>query len=1138
MFTSERMRKSLRSAMLVLCSLLLAVGTISAQNITVKGTVIDGAGEPVVGAYVLVEGTQVGTMADENGSYSISAPANGRLVFSFMGYRDQIVAINGRAVVDVILVEDATMLADAVVVGFGTQKKENLTGAVTSVNVEEALVARPIADVGRGLQGTAPGLSVVVPSGEVGSDPVMRIRGTIGSIEGSSSPLILLDNVEIPSINLVNPNDIESVTVLKDAASASIYGAKAAFGVILLTSKKGANVDRVDVQYSGNVAFQNIAKDYEMGDVDALRYTVEAAERVGTTTPVGAFWLIDRDGYNAAVAWKEKYGNSLDPYAPMVYGRDWYAHPGNQNQKIGVRTYNPYDYVVREWAPTHNHNISVNGRSGNTTYNMSVGYLDQSGMMKTADHDDYRRWNASARINSKINQYLDLHAGLIYSRSQKRYAYATNSTSADIWYYLYRWGPTFPLTTADENGNPLRNFTCESAAANTATRTTNYTSANAGLTITPLKDWTIDLDYTFSNNEFVYFAPGTRFTGGDTWGAPLPRYNADGSRAQATNEWSQFNGMPATVDAYMLNCYQYTSNGSNPDHVRREASDGARSTLNLTTNYDLNINDTHHFHFLAGMNAVKYDYAYNWSQITTLIDINNPQFTLSNGTQTSGGSESWESQLGFFGRVNYALKDRYLLEANIRYDGSSKFPTDLQWRWYPSFSAAWRVMEEPWMEFAKQAVSALKLRASWGSIGDQTVPSNLYVPTMSRSELAWVMSGAKLVYYGTPAAVSDAITWQDIVTLDFGVDASFFADGALSFTFDWFQRDTDNMLVPMEGVSYTFGTTAPKGNFGSFRTRGWELAVNYGHQFSNGLTLTVDATLADALTKVTAYGSTNLIDEYYVGKTIGEIWGYETDRLYTKDDFVLNENGDYNMIKTEEGYDVYETKDGVTQGYLQNSSSFKFGAGDVKFKDLNGDGKIDAGKRTLKEHGDLKVIGNTTPRYEYSLRLALAWKGFDFSVFFQGVGKREMWANSPLSQAGWNSSDGAMPQAMAGDFWIEGVNEDAFWPRAFNNGASASINNMQVQSRYLLDMSYLRLKNLTFGYTLPEKLTKKALLNKVRVYVALENFLTFDNLNGLPIDPEAIAGYSMLNTSNYNSGRVGVGTPAFKTASFGLQINF
>lgn len=1136
MFTSERMRKSLRSAMLVLCSLLLAIGTISAQNITIKGKVLDGAGDPVVGAYVLVEGTQVGTMADETGSYSISAPANGRLVFSFMGYRDQIVDINGRAVIDVLLVEDATMLADAVVVGFGTQKKENLSGAVTSVKVEEALVARPIADVGRGLQGAAPGLSVVVADSEVGSDPVMRIRGTQASVYGSSSPLILLDNVEIPSINLVNPNDIESVTVLKDAASASIYGAKAAFGVILLTSKKGANVDRVDVQYSGNVAFQNMASDYEMGDVDALRYTVEAAERVGTMTPVGAFWLIDRKGYEAAVAWKEKYGD-MDPYEPMVYGRDWYVNPANAGQKIGVRTYNPYDYVVKEWAPTQSHNISVNGRSGNTTYNMSVGYLDQSGMMKTAKHDDYRRWNASARINTKVNQYIDLHAGLIYSRSQKRSAYATSSTGADVWYYLYRWGPTYPLTPTDENGNNMRNFTYETSQANTATRTTNYTSANAGFTITPLKDWTIDLDYTFSNNEYVYFAPGTRFTAGNTWDSPVAKMNADGSRAQAANEWAQFNGAPATIDAYMLPCYEYTSSGSNPDHVYRSASDGARSTLNLTTNYDLNVND-HHLHFLAGMNAVKYDYAYSWSQITKLIDINNPQFTLANGTQTSGGSESWESQLGFFGRINYALKDRYLLEANIRYDGSSKFPTDLQWRWYPSFSAAWRVMEEPWMDFAKQAVSALKLRASWGSIGDQTVPGNLYVPTMTRGEASFVMDGAKLVYYGTPAAVSDAVTWQDIRTLDFGVDASFFADGALSLVFDWFQRDTDNMLVPMEGVSYTFGTTAPKGNYGSFRTTGWEIALNYGHQFNNGLTLTVDATLADAITKVTAYGSTKSISDYYVGKTIGEIWGYETDRLYQKDDFVYDENGNLKLITTENGYSVYETKDGIDQGYLQNSSSFKFGPGDVKFKDLNGDGKIDSGESTIDNHGDLKVIGNSTPRYEYSFRVALAWHGFDLSVFFQGVGQRDLWANSPLAQAGWNSSDGAMPQAMAGNFWIEGVNENAFWPRAFNNGATASINNMQVQSRYLLDMSYLRLKNLTFGYTLPEKLTKKALINKVRVYVALENFLTFDHLDGLPIDPEAISGYSMLNTSDYNSGRTGVGTPAFKTASFGLQINF
>lgn len=1119
----------MRFVLMTLASLLFTVGAVWAQNVKVSGTVADNGGEPLIGATVLVKGTTTVAFTDVDGKYTISAPANGELVFTLMGMKDLTVPVNNRSTINVTMEQDAVLLQDVVVVGYGQQKKENLTGAVASVDVQETLEARPIADVARGLQGAVPGLNIRVGSGEVGADALIKIRGQIGSIQGSSNPLILLDNVEIPNIQLVNPEDIESVSVLKDAASASIYGAKGAFGVILITSKKGAKTESVTLSYSGNFSFQNMAKDYDMAGVDGLRYTVEAAERIGTMTPTGAFWLIDRAGYNAAVAWEKKYGGTIGVDDPMVYGRDWYVDASNR--KIGVRTYDPYDYLIREWAPTQNHNVSVSGKSGKTDYNISAAYLDQSGMMKTAKHDDYRRWNASARVSTEINKFLTLRLGLMYSRTSKRNAYATSSTTADVWYYMFRWGPTFPMTMYDEFGNPIRNATYETTVANTADRTTNYTSANIGFTVTPLKDWDINFDYTYANQDFSYNAPGYKFTAGDTWGSAVKTGNT------VANEWAEYNGMGGSIDQYQLNCYQYTSNGSNPDRMYRESSNSGRSTFNVTSTYALNLNDTHMFNFMVGLNAVKYDYAYHWSQIADLIDINNPQFGLATGTQTSGGSESWESQLGFFGRINYNFKERYLLEANIRYDGTSKFPSNLQWRWYPSFSAGWRVTEEPWMAWIKPVVSSLKIRASWGTIGDQTVSNSLYVPTMSGSQTTWLLNGEKLYQFSTPAAVSASITWQDIETLDIGADISFLK-GDLSATFDWFRRDTKNMLVPQEGFSYTYGTTAPQGNFGSFRTTGFEIGIDYGHTFANGLSITASATLADAKTKVTKYGTTTSIDSYYVGKTYGEIWGYETDRLYNKNDFVYDAAGNLVMITSKDGYSVYQTVDGITQGYLQTSSTFKFGPGDVKFKDLDGNGVIDAGSRLVDDHGDLKIIGNSTPRYEYSFRLGANWKGIDFSAFFQGVGARDMWGSSSMTLAGFNSSDGSMAQAIAGDFWIEGENEDAFYPRAFNNANSTSANNMQIQTRYLLDMSYLRLKNVTLGYTLPERISKKALMSKLRVYISLENFLTFDNLNGLPIDPEEVAGYSLFNSSNYNSSRAGVGAPMFKSVSFGVQINF
>ncbi len=1116
----------------------------SAQNITVTGNVSDKTG-PIVGVTVVVRGTVSSSTTDLDGNYSITAPSSATLSFSSLGYKTIEVPVNGRARIDVIMEEDAITLEDVVVVGFGTQKKVNLTGAVSSVNVQETLNSRPISDVGRALQGSTPGLTIQIGSGEVGSDAIMKIRGQVGSAAGSATPLILLDNVEIPSIQLVNPDDIESISVLKDAASASIYGSKAAFGVILITTKKGARTESVSVNYSGNMSFQNMSKKYEMAGADALHYTVEAAERIGTTTPVGAFWLIDRAGYNAAVAWEKKYGSTLDPYDPMTYGRDWYVDASNR--KIGVRTYDPYDYLIREWAPTQNHNLSVNGKSGKTDFNIGLGYLDQNGMMKTAKHDDFQRWNASARVSSQINKYLSVHAGLMYSKTQKRWAYATSSTTADIWYYMYRWGPTYPMAQSDESGNPLRNATYETAVANTASNTNNFTSANAGLTLTPVDNWNINLDYTYSNQESIQLQPGTSFLAGNTWVAAIPLNNEDGSRVYRDNEWNEFNALGASIPAYMLNYSRYTAPGSNPDHIYRSAANRARSTLNLTSTYDLNINDVHMFNFMVGMNAVAYDYNYSWSQKLQLLDYTNPQFDLASGTQTSGGDSRWDSQLGFFGRFNYNFKERYLLEANIRYDGTSKFPKDLQWRWYPSFSFGWRLMEEPWMSFARPVLTSFKLRGSWGSIGDQSVSNTLYVPTMNGANSYWLHAGARDTYFGTPAAVSSIITWQDIVTLNLGFDISLL-NGELSASFDWYQRDTKNMIVPGEGFSYTFGTTAPQGNFGSLRTNGWEFSLNFGHQFGNGLRITASAALSDALTHITKYGSTTSINSWYEGKVYGEIWGYRVDRLYQNDDFVY-ENGSLVTMKSADGYTIYQLADpnAPTQGKLQTSSNFRFGPGDVKFKDLNGDGVINNGSQLIDDHGDLTVIGNTTPRYEYSFRLGMEYRGFDFSVFFQGVGKRDMWGASPLTIPGFNSSDGAMPKVIAQDFWYETVdgsgnvldsNYDAFYPRAYNLGASSTGNNMQVSDRYLLNMAYLRMKNLTIGYSMPKQLTRKAMINNVRIYVSLENFLTFDHLRGLPIDPEEVAGYSYLNESNYNSSRTGVGVPTFKSASVGLQLTF
>ena len=1106
------------------------------QTINVTGLVVDAAGEPVIGASVVEKGTTNGNITNVDGKFTLTVKTGAILQISYVGYQTQ--EIKATKMMKIVLKEDSELLSEVVVVGYGAQKRENLTGSVASVDVNKTLEGRQIPDVGRGLQGTTPGLSVVIPSGEIGSDPTMKIRGQIGSIDGASTPLILLDNVEIPSIQMVNPDDIESISVLKDAASASIYGAKGAFGVVLITSKKGAKSEKVDVSYSGNFSWQNISKKMEMAGVDGIQYRIDALRRSGGTI-AGAFWYVNETSLERAREWEKTWGGKIGKNDPFVFGRDWYVDASNR--KFSMRTFDPYDYMIREWTPSQTHNISVSGKSGKTTYNASLGYLDQNGLMKLAKHDDFRRWNSAVRISTEINKYITFRAGANYSKRNKRYAYATNSTTADPWLYLYRWDSTYPMGY-DEHGNELRSPASEIHQANTANIENNYLSFNTGATINLTKDWKIEIDYTYAGEDQIWKKNGTKFTAADTWSAPVKRLDENGQQIYVNN---QGNVVPAgsegAIAAYDLLYHQYTTDGANPDHIRREVKNAKRHTLNITTDYNWQINDDNNLKVLIGMNRTDWESEDNWSQITNLTDIISPSWDKTIGTQTSSGNLYWDGQLGFFGRINYNLMDKYLLEANVRYDGSSKFPSNLQWRTFPSFSAGWRIGEEAFMQWAKPALSSLKLRGSWGMIGDQTVPNTLYVPTISQGNTntyAWLdADGNKLIMTGTPAAIDANITWQDIYTLDFGVDARFF-NGELGVTFDWFQRDTKNMIVPGAGVAPTFGAGAPKGNFGS---------IDYNHRFNNGLSVNAMFTLSDALTEITEYGDTKSIDSWYVGKQYGEIWGYRTDRLYQKDDFVYEGdklvttwalNGKEVAAGTPGAKEVNKLKDpnGIYQDYFQ-SGTFRFGPGDVKFQDLNGDGQINDGSRSIDDHGDVEKIGNTTPRFEYGLRLGASYKGFDASIFMQGVGNRKLWGAGFLAIPGFNTGDGAMPQAIAGDYWTE-ENTNAFYPAACNMGGSNSGYNLQKQDRYLLDMAYFRIKNITIGYTLPSELTKKILINKARIYLACENFFTFDKLNGLPIDPEEISGYSMFNSDNYNSGRTGVGTPTMKNMSVGIQLNF
>src|SRR5690606_19895276 len=402
-----------------------------------------------------------------------------------------------------------------------------------------------------------------------------------------------------------------------------------------------------------------------MGGIEAMEYTLNACERVGVTR-AGAACIVPREGHERSVPWADRFGGVVGQHDPMLYGRDWYVDVNNF--KIGLRTYDPYEYMIKEWTPTQLHNVSVSGMSGRTSYNLGFGFLDQSGMIKPAKKDDFQRYNGSVQVSTEVNDWLKVNVGTIYSKRVKNYPYATNSTTADPWLYLYRWAATYPMTT--EDGDPIRSPYSEMQNANTAFQETNYTSLNGGLTVTPTENWTIKFDYTHANQEYITKRPGTRFTARDSWSAAVPKFDENGARIYVNDAGQVVPSTdPGAMEAYELNYLTYTAPGSNPDHVYRYVKNDQWNTINLYTTYDLDLSDAQNFRFMLGLNRVGYTNAYNWSQTTQLIDYSNPQFDLATGTQTTSGGEYWDSQLGFFGRVNYNFREKYLLEANLRYDG-------------------------------------------------------------------------------------------------------------------------------------------------------------------------------------------------------------------------------------------------------------------------------------------------------------------------------------------------------------------------------------------------------------------------------------------------------------------------------------
>lgn len=1080
-------------------------------RILVSGRILDSSGQPVPGASVIEKGTTNGVNTGIDGLFTISVKSGSSLEVSCIGYETVSVAASEN--LSVTLREDTQFLDEVVVVGFGTQKKVNMTGSVAAVDVDKAFGSKPITDVSKGLQGVVPGLSITYNSNDLNASPTMKIRGT-GSINGDNTPLILLDGVEVPDLSFVNPDNIKSISVLKDAASASIYGSRAAWGVVLITSKDGSAVkDKVSITYSNNFSWnQPIGLPKYITDKEGVLAQLEEgmlAQKNVDGSRIEAFGMYYDTIGKGITTWFDKYsGNLSNPV--YKYGEDYEFVGGT-----------PYYYRVSDpnkeifkTSFSQTHNLSVTGNTGKTNYNIGLGYTMNDGTLKAAKKNDVKRYNLNLSTNTQVKNWLNIGTKVMYVEKEYEYPYGYSQSkgATGLLYYVMRFPAFFPFGISDGSKLADGTYASDSAATGEGLYFRHGNAYVANESICSSKDQYL----TLGGNVRINLAPGLSFYGDYTRG----RYNYENRSMRQpyyVANWSFPKKAAVTTN----------------DFLERSYVSKITNTYNAYFDYLFDIQKQHNFAIKVGANAEDLRYDNQSVKVNGVQDVEHPTLNLTDGKNEGIVDESLRHRAtaGFFGRINYNYKEKYLLELNGRYDGSSSFRTGKQWAFFSSASAGYRISEEKFWTNIKPYVPTLKVRASYGSVGNQALDSWYpYISTMATETVSWIGTDMNQVSTTTtPSAVNPDMTWEKIRTLDIGFDAGFF-NNELNVTFDWYQRRNVGMLVAgNEIVRYAGIAVAPLENGGDMKTNGWELQIDYNHAFNKDFAIYGTFTLSDAKSEITKWNNTTgALNSWYKGKKLGEIWGFETDRYFNSSD--VNKDG---TLKT-------GTPD---QSYLQNGS-FRFGAGDIKYKDLNKDGKIDTGKGTIDDHGDLKRIGNQLPRYEYSLRVGAMLKGFDVEVLLQGVGKRDMWSTSSLfiphaAGAQMNIFENQL------DYWTES-NQNARFPRPYINGAFGSLsglpgnsgcNNFAPQTKYLNNLAYLRVKNFTVGYTLPQNLTRKIFVEKLRFYFSAQNLFTFDHIDGV-MDPECTGGSSKSYTNGMDMTMAGRAMPFNRQWSCGLQITF
>lgn len=1058
--------------MCLIVGFLCCQGKLLAQaegGLSISGRVMADDGATLPGVTVLEKGTSNGTTTNLDGEYRITVNGpSATLVFSYIGYATQEVQVSNRSVVDITLESEIAALEEYVVVGYGMQKKVNVTGAVGTAS-SERLENRPVANVGEGLQGVIPNLNITVRNGDPSRSPSFNIRG-FTSINGGE-PLVLVDNVPM-DINRINPNDIESISVLKDASAAAIYGGRAAFGVVLVetkNAKKGKT--RVTLNTQTALAKPILNMDVMENPYDYVNIWNQASIRT-MGTPM----------YN-------------DDFVQKT--RNWVENPTTENawgvDQGVIQFYGFNDYqnrLITDYAPTSQHNLSISGGSENADYYFSAGYFSKDGYLRK-NNSNFKRYNILMKADFKINDWLSLNEQIVFNSQNNNepteYNWDVHVNS------LARVGTVMPIQFPD-----LPHY----VVPGDRERYESYIGKYFGGT-----------------NFFPYLTEGgrTTFTNNDLWlttGAMITP--VDGFKVVSNFSYQIFNRNYQMVKSKVdiLNDDLLASNPilygfSDPDYIRNVVDNNRAYVFNAFGEYNVDFLTDHHVTAILGFNQEWYHNQSLSGTAYSLITPSVPNIHATTGAQQTDGGASHVAMRGAFYRLNYNYKEKYLLEASGRYDGTSRFPKSGRFGFFPSFSVGWRLSGENFMSGAEGWLDDLKIRASYGQLGNQLLGGNYYpyISTMNSG----IPQDYPLIMGGTtpslnimwPNLVSPSLTWERVVSQNIGLDMALFGS-KLELTFDLYTRDTKDMLRT-RSYPDILGAVAPQENAADLRTKGWEMSLTWRDRIGDDFNYDLTVGLSDWTSEITKYENlSGNISDFYVGKQIGEIWGLQT-------------------------VGIFQSEDAIAAAPTQSAIGANWKPGDIQYADLNGDNQITRGSGTLSDPGDVTVIGNTTPRYQFGINLGLNYKNWGLTTFFQGVGKRDMWPSTNSWTWFFPFNSRYLEDWAIAESWSE-TNRDAYFPAPSLAYDSREDKNYQVQSRYLQDASYIRLKNITLSYDLPRALLDRIRVSDIQVYLSGMNLFEFSNIRR-PLDPESIP--------EVTAGTVGaIEFPMQRVYTLGARISF